>query len=68
MVSGIPQGGEMKDTATSSWLLEKARLSWGECATPGDVENTRKLLLALAPAETDALLLEMPVPRQDEHI
>lgn len=41
---------------------------WGECATPGDLENSRKPLLALAPAETDALLLEMPVPRQDEHI
>lgn len=56
----------MKGTATASWLLEKTPLSWGECATPGDLETTRKPFLALAPAETDALLMETAAPRQDK--
>lgn len=57
----------MKGPAMASWLWEKTHLSWGECVTPGDLANTRKPFLALAPQET-ALLLEMSIPRQDKHI
>lgn len=54
----------MKGATIASWPLEKTHLPWGECTTPGDLRNTRKPFLA--PVETDALFLEMAVPRQDE--